>query len=315
MNNQARKNSKSNDKEHTARLSIARASFKQLFETPITSLLNIILIAIAISIPVVLKLGVDNFQQWAGYNDNGLEITLYLKPDIVDHAGVSLKEQITRWPGVSDAEYISRDQALEDLKQLGGLDQALSQLKQNPLPSSVRVVLPHSHDIQTLAQSIVAKSEQLPEVESVLFDMEWFGKAQAIINVGQQIYNVITGFLSFGVLLVIGNTVRLTIDNHKEEILVSKLVGATDRYVRRPFIYMGMWVGLIGAALGLSLCLAGWWLLNRNLDALSLAYASQISLAALDPLYAVGLVASCATLGFLGAWLMCNSQLSKISPE
>lgn len=313
MNSPAR--TTSDRKEHTARFAVARASFRQLFETPVATLLNIILIAIAVSIPVVLKLGVDNFRQWAGYNESGLEITLYLQAEISDSSANGLREQIIRWPGVSTADYISSEQALDDLKQLEGLEQALSQLKKNPLPSSIRIALPHSHDIQALAQTIVAKAEALTEVESVLFDLEWFSKAEAIINIGQQIYTVLTGFLSFGVLLVIGNTVRMTIDNRKEEILVSKLVGATDSYVRRPFIYMGMWVGLIGACFGLSLCLCGWWMLNGNLDALSLAYASSVSIVGLHPLYALGLMLSCALLGFLGAWLMCNSQLRKISPE
>lgn len=308
-------NNRQNSKQRTARLEMLVASFKQLLETPFSSLINIILIAIAISIPVVLKLSVDNFKQWAGYNNNGLEISAYLKPNTLDHAGLSLKEQISTWPGVESAEYISKQDALNELKSVGGLEQALAQLNENPLPSSIQIRLPHSQDIESLAKSIVERTQQLSLIESVRFDMSWFSKAAAIINTGQQIYNVITGFLSFGVLLVIGNAVRMTIDNHKDEILVSKLVGATDGYVRKPFIYMGMWIGALGATVGLALCFAGWWYLNQNLDALQLAYASDISLAALNPLYVIGVIISCALLGLLGAWLMCNSHLNRIEPE
>jgi len=298
-----------------ARLETMVTSFKQLLETPFSSVINIILIAIAISIPMVLKLSVDNFKQWAGYNNNGLEISAYLKSGTVDNAALSLTRRISDWPGVESADYISKQAALDELKAFDELEQALEQLDENPLPASIRIRLPHSHDIQELAESIVEKTRQQPEIQFVRFDTEWFNKAAAIINTGQQIYSFITGFLSFGVLLVIGNAVRMTIDNHKEEILVSKLVGATDGYVRKPFIFMGMWIGALGAAAGLSLCFAGCWYLNQNLDALQLAYASDISLVLLKPLYVVGVIICCALLGLLGAWLMCNSHLNRIAPE
>ena len=310
-----RQTPKRNQKKHSAHIATAATSFKQLLETPVSSLLNIVLIAIAISIPVVLKLSVDNFKQWAGYNNNGLEITLYLKDDIPEHAAISLKEQVSRWPGVESATYISKDAALDELKTISGLEQAIAQLNENPLPSSIVVRLPHSQDIQTLAQTIIDKATEQPTVASALFDMEWFSKAEAIINIGERIYSYATAFLSLGVLLVIGNTVRMTIDHHKEEILVSKLVGATDSYVRKPFIFMGMWVGSLGAIAGLAACSLGWWLLNRNLDALQAAYASNITLVALSPAYSLGLIVACALLGLMGAWLMCNKQLNKIAPE
>jgi len=290
-------------------------SFLQLCKRPLNLLLNIALIAIAISIPTLLDLSVSNLKKWAGYNDNNLEITLYLINSYDGTAGNRLAEQVRAWPGVEQVDFISSEQSLENLKSVDLFGQALEGLIDNPLPASIVIHLPQDSRVAELAEELIAKAEQTEGVDWVMFDMEWFDKAAAIIDIGNRLNAVLSAFLSLSVCLVIGNCVRMTIDSKREEILVSKLVGATNAYVRKPFLFMGMWVGVLGAGLGLLLCSLAWVSLGKQLGPLGLAYGSPISLIGLDVLTALAILASCALFGLIGAWLICNRQLNKITPQ
>ena len=263
----------------------------------------------------MLDLGVSNLERWAGYSDNGLEITAYLKQDISRASGQRVNAQISEWPGVAKSRYISKEDALQTLKDETSLQQALDALDNNPLPASIVITLPHDTSIRSLAQGLVEQARSLPEVDWVLFDLDWFNKAEALLRTGQTINQTLSAFLSIGVCLVIGNCVRQTIDHKRDEILVSKLVGATDSFVRRPFLMMGMWVGTIGAILGLALSTFAWSMLDGNLGDIGLAYGSDVTLAGVEPLKALGIATSCALFGLIGAWAICNRQLRQIDPE
>lgn len=293
----------------------ASDSLRQLLRSPLTLFFNVLLIAIAITLPIVLDLSVQNLKNWAGYNDNDLEITLYLKPSTTESQGISLSEKIKAWPGVDRAKYVSKEDALNQLRKVELFEGALKGLIENPLPANIVIILPHDSSIKALATDLVAQAKALPAVDWVLFDLDWFNKADALIGVGAKVNAALTAFLSFTVCLVIGNTVRMTINQKREEILVSKLVGATDAYVRRPFLLMGMWIGVLGAITGLLLCSVLWWLLGHQLGDLSLAYGGDIQLAGIAPIKALAITLSCAFFGFIGAWAICNRQLYEITPE
>lgn len=293
---------------------MAADSLKQLLKTPFNFLLNVILIAVAVSLPVLLGLGVENVKRWAGYGEDGLEITLYLKPQTSESEARSLTAKVRSWPGVDSVEYVSRERALAALQSLDLVGNALLAIDDNPLPASIIIALPHDSSIQSLAEELVRKAEQEEQVEWVLFDSDWFEKASAIINTGERVIVVLTAFLSLSVCLVIGNCVRLTINNKREEILVNKLVGATDAYVRKPFLLMGMWVGVVGSIIGLGFCLVGWWMLRNNMGDLNIAYGGSIELVGIQPAQALLTVLSCAIFGLFGAWLICNRHLKDITP-
>lgn len=301
-------------KAGSQRRSVTMESLRQLLKTPFNFVLNVILIAVAVSMPVLLDLSVDNVKRWAGYTDNGLEITLYLNPKTQESEARTLTAQIKSWPGVDTVSYITSEQALASLRALDLIGNALSSIEENPLPASIIIALPHDSTVQSLAEELVARAKREEEVDWVLFDLDWFKKASAIIDVGEKVIVVLTGFLSLSVCLVIGNCVRLTINNKREEILVNKLVGATDAYVRKPFLLMGMWVGVMGAIAGLTLCIAGWWMLRDNMGGLSAAYGGSIELVGVQPLRALLTIASCAIFGLIGAWLICNRHLKDITP-
>ena len=296
------------------RSSVAFESLQQLLKTPLNFLLNVILIAVAVSLPVLLDLSVENIKRWAGYGDNGLEITLYIKSGVSEADARALEARVRSWPGVDEVRYVSSEAAMASLKSQNLIGNALEGITSNPLPASIIIALPHDSSVQALAEELISRAEKETRVDWVLFDMDWFRKASAIINTGERVIVVLTALLSLSVCLVIGNCVRLTINNKREEILVNKLVGATDAYVRKPFLLMGMWVGIMGSVAGLSLCIAGWWALRNNMGEMNIAYGGNISLIGVQPLSALTVIFSCAIFGLLGAWLICNRHLKDITP-
>ncbi len=166
---------------------------------------------------------------------------LYLQLDASPTEGESLSEQIKAMPGVADAEYISKEKALDEFQQQSGLGEALKELPQNPLPGVV-LVTPNEVDKATL-EALRQRLAELPKVQQAQLDLVWVERLAAILKLGDRFVFGLTVLLVSALLLVIGNTIRLHIENRRTEIEVIKLVGGTDSYVRRPFLYMGALYG------------------------------------------------------------------------
>lgn len=217
-------------------------SLRRLGKQPIGSFFTCLVMAVALSLPMGLSLLLSNVERLGGSWQRAAQISLYLKLDASVSEGEALRTQIKGMPGVADAEYVSREQALDEFQQQSGLGEALRELPENPLPGVV-VVTPAEVDKPAL-EALRQRLAELPKVELAQLDLVWVERLAAILKLGDRFVFGLTVLLVSALLLVIGNTIRLHIENRRTEIEVIKLVGGTDAYVRRPFLYMGALYGL-----------------------------------------------------------------------
>lgn len=288
-------------------------SVGRLMKQPIGSFFTCLVMAVALSLPMGLALLLDNVERLGGSWQRAAQISLYMQLEVNAQQGQALREQIIQMPDVSEANWISREQALEEFQQLSGLGEALRELPDNPLPGVI-VVTPSEIDrdnLETLRQRLA----ELPGVEQAQLDLLWVERLTAILKLGDRFVFGLSLLLIATLLLVIGNTIRLHIENRRTEIEVVKLVGGTDGYVRRPFLYMGALYGL-GAGLIAWLLLAyglGW--LNEAVVGLAGLYGSDFSLAGVPADDAVSLVLGAVLLGYIGAWLAVARHLNELAPR
>ncbi|MBF0677067.1 permease-like cell division protein FtsX [Pseudomonas sp.] len=288
-------------------------SVGRLVKQPFGSFFTCLVMAVALSLPMGLALLLDNVERLGGSWQRAAQISLYLQLETDAEAGQALREEILEMPDVSDAEWISREQALAEFQQLSGLGEALRELPDNPLPGVV-VVTPNEVDKAKL-EALRQRLAELPGVEQAQLDLLWVERLAAILKLGDRFVFGLTLLLIATLLLVIGNTIRLHIENRRTEIEVVKLVGGTDGYVRRPFLYMGALYGL-GAGLMAWLLLAyglGW--LNEAVINLAGLYGSDFGLAGVPGEDGFSLVLGALLLGYIGAWLAVARHLSELAPR
>lgn len=294
---------------------VAKESLRRLLATPLSSMMTWLVIAIALTLPVGLFVFLQNAQQLSQEWDDAAQISVYLEQQLTEKQGRKIALHVESWDAVQEVRYISPDDALEDFKRSSGFGDALQYLNENPLPA-VLVVLPRtdSVDLQT-AQKLLEALQILPDVEQAQLDLQWVDRLFRIMALVQRMVLTLGLLLGVAVLLVTGNTVRLAIESRRAEIVVVKLVGATDAFVRRPFLYMGVWYGLGGGLLAwLMVNLVIFWL-SGSVTKLAVAYGGDFGLSGLGFLTTLLLWLSSALLGLLGAWLAVGRHLKKIEPK
>ena len=288
-------------------------SVGRLIKQPIGSFFTCLVMAVALSLPMGLALLLDNVERLGGSWQRAAQISLFMQLDVDAAQGQLLREQILAMPDVSEASWISREQALEEFQQLSGLGEALRELPENPLPGVI-LVTPNEVDRDNL-EALRQRLADLPGVEQAQLDLLWVERLTAILKLGDRFVFGLSLLLIATLLLVIGNTIRLHIENRRTEIEVVKLVGGTDGYVRRPFLYMGALYGL-GAGLIAWVLLAyglGW--LNEAVIGLAGLYGSDFGLAGVPADDGLSLVLGAVLLGYIGAWLAVARHLSELSPR
>lgn len=288
-------------------------SVGRLIKQPIGSFFTCLVMAVALSLPMGLALLLDNVERLGGSWQRAAQISLFMQLDVDAAQGQGLREQILAMPDVSEANWISREQALEEFQQLSGLGEALRELPENPLPGVI-LVTPSEIDRDNL-EALRQRLADLPGVEQAQLDLLWVERLTAILKLGDRFVFGLSLLLIATLLLVIGNTIRLHIENRRTEIEVVKLVGGTDGYVRRPFLYMGALYGL-GAGLIAWLLLAyglGW--LNEAVIGLAGLYGSDFGLAGVPVDDGLSLVVGAVLLGYIGAWLAVARHLSELAPR
>jgi len=294
---------------------VALDSLRRLFlRSPLGSLATWLVIGVAMALPGALYLALDNLDRLASRWDGAAQISLFLKLDVADEAGSQLAQKLEREQGVAKVQFISRQQALDEFRELSGFGDVLNQLERNPLPAVI-VVQPLEATLGGGAEKLLAKLKALPEVEQAVLDLQWVQRLTAIMALGQKLALALGLMLSIGVVLVVGNTIRLAIESRRDEIMVMKLVGATNRFVRRPFLYTGAWYGLGGglvAWLALTICLL--WLGNPVAQLAEL-YGSDFALGGVGLRVSLLLLAGGTLLGWLGAWFSVGRHLSAIEPR
>ena len=272
-------------------------------------------IGIALALPAGLHVLLQNVQKLSTGWEGTAQMSLFIKQDISEKRVQSLAKKLRGWDGVAEVRYISREQALEEFRKLSGFGGALDSLNENPLPA-VLVVRPTSEAAEPAQMELLlGKVRELKHVDLAQLDMEWVRRLSGIIELGKRGVLLLGSLLSLAILLVIGNTIRLTILSRRDEIVVTKLIGATNAFIRRPFLYTGFWYGLMGAVLAWILVGILLGLLSNPVNRLSFLYNSQFSLGGLDLETTAILLGSGIFLGLLGSWLAVGKHLQAIEPS
>lgn len=293
---------------------VAVQTLLKIIAKPAASLLTLLVVAIALTLPGTLWLTLDNLQQLSGRFSESGRMTLYLQANVQASEGRSLAQTLNAWPQITQADFISRQQALDEFKQYSGLESALDFLDENPLPAMIVVEPPLGISQEGLAR-LANELKDLSAVESLQIDMAWVEKLLTMLVLGERVVLVLGALLGLAIFLVVGNTIRLAIAARVDEIRVTKLVGATNAYVRRPFLYTGLWYGLLGGLLSWLLLALCWVLLSGPVDALANLYSTSFVFKPLSIEAALVLLLAAMLLGLIGAWWSVSRHIHEIEPQ
>lgn len=284
------------------------SSLGRFFQRPFATLLTVGVMAVAIALPLGLGLVLGNLQRLSGSLQQSREIGVFLRAELAAEQAERLATELRARRDVAAVELRTPAQGLAEFRQLSGLGDALALLGDNPLPTVLRVTPLDD------GAALAALLERRAEVELVQHDAVWRRRLDAWLGFGARLVAVLAGLLGLGVLLVVGNTIRLDIGARREEIAVLQQLGATDGFIRRPFIYLGAWYGLAAGAAALGLLALAGLLLQPSLGALAGSYGSRFVLQGPDPLGAGALLLAATAVGWLGAWLASGHHLRQTRP-
>ena len=293
-----------------------RASLVKMLHEPMQTVLTVMVIAIALALPASLFLTVDNVQQLGSNLESSAQITVFANKGAKPEAIEDLEKKLNGMTGVNSVEYISAQQALLEFKALSGFGSALRYLEDNPLPA-VFLVQPMMEGEVDLVQTqkIITDITALPVVDDVQIDMAWLQRLHSLIEMGHKIVIALGITLGIGVLLVIGNTIRLAIESRRNEIIVVKLVGGTNAYVRRPFLYTGLLLGLFGALIASIMLFSCLMWISSSVENLASLYQSQYRLQGLGITGFLSLMLIGGVFGLGGAWIAVSRHLRDIEPR
>ncbi len=296
-------------------LQVMLFSLGRLWRQPIASLMTITVIGIALVLPAGLFVLSENMSSLSNRWDSSSQITLFLQQDISPQQAQQLSDELIAWPTIEQVHYQSAEQSLEEFRQLSGLGDVLDSLPTNPLPAII-IIEPTDSSIEkeTITQ-LVSKLNELPKVEQAQLDMEWLQRFRSINKMVQRGISILAILLSLSVVLAIGNTIRLAILSRESEIKVMKLVGATDRFIRRPFLYTGFWYGFLGGLCSWITLVFTMGLLSGPINELAGHYGSNFSLHWFGGFMFMILPFAGASLGIIGAWLAVGRHLHMIEPS
>jgi cell division transport system permease protein len=294
---------------------VASESLRRMLSQPLASLLTWMVIGIALALPASLFIALENMQQLTVGWDGAARVSLFLRDTVTEDVGRRLGQRLAKRPDVASYTYISRQAALEEFSQLSGFGDLLAELPSNPLPAVVVLEPALGTSSAEAMGQLLAQIQQLPEVELAQMDLQWVERLYGLMALGKRVTLALALLLGLGVLLVAGNTIRLAIENRRDEILVVKLVGGTDAYVRRPFLYTGFWYGLGGSIVAwLLLTVAMLWL-DGPVGSLAGLYDSRFELQGLGFSGTLMLAIGGVALGLSGAWLAVTRHLGAIVPR
>lgn len=290
--------------QHARTLGMTLGKF---FRSPVASLLNIGVIGVALALPAGFYVGLVNLQSLSQGLAAAPQLSLFLALDANRADIAQIEGRLRQHAQVHKFKYVSREQALADMKAGTGLGDVMSGLAQNPLPDAF-VVDARDSTAQSL-ENLREEIRRWPKVAHVQLDAAWARRLEAVLKLGQLAVLMLTTLLAFALVAITFNTIRLQILTRREEIEVAKLIGATDAFIRRPFLYFGAIQGLAGGLAAWALIWAGIYLLNNGLADLSQLYGTTFQLHHLNPADSLGLLLFSAALGWFGARMSVGRHL------
>ena len=295
-------------------ISTCIAALGRLAQQPFANLMTVLVIAVTLALPAAMHLVIKNAQSISGNLENALDFSVYLTTSTSPAEAENLARIIGQRADVESVVFVSAGEALEEFKKHSGFGSALDHLEGNPLPHTL-VVRPSGANT---AQSMSLLNEELtnlPETDLVQVDTEWVQRFLAILDMLQRAIAMGGVLLGVAIIIIIGNTIRLDIQNRREEIEVTKLIGASNAFVRRPFLYTGLWYGLAGGLLALALVGYGLYALDEPITRLAGLYNSGFSALGLDLRESLAIVGVGVLLGLIGSWIAAARHMRRIEPR
>jgi cell division transport system permease protein len=290
-------------------------SVGRLTRAPVATLLTVMVVGLALALPLALRLLVDNTRAATGDFANAVDVTVYFKSNVSLERAEQLRRNAAKRSGVAAVTLVAADQALAEFREYSGFGAALEALESNPLPHVLNVRPKPDASAPAQLEQLKRYFAAWPEVEIVQIDTEWVQRFATILEVLRRLLLVAAAVLGLGVLAVIGNTIRLEILNRRAEIEVTKLVGGSNAFVRRPFLYTGVLYGLGGALLAWLLLAGALAFLAGPVDELARLYGSRFTLRSpgLDEI--TQLLGGGVLLGWIAAWGSTARHLARIQPR
>jgi cell division transport system permease protein len=284
-------------------------SLGQYIKNPINNILTTFVIGISLAFPAGFYVFLNNVQIISANWDKTIEINLFLDTTINEQQANDLANRILKRDDVAQTILIKKDEALTEYKKLSGFSDVLNVLNQNPFPNVI-LVKPVFKDIdENKTKKLIADLEIIPEIDNLQYDNTWIKRLIHIIKIVKLLTFILSALLAIAVLLVIGNTIRLSIYNYRHEIEITKLFGGTDSFIQRPFLYSGVWYGIFGSIIAWFLIAVSIQILSESIKNLSTLYASDFNLVGLGITNTLRLFGTGVLLGLFGSWISVKRHL------
>ena len=290
----------------------AFSSLGRLMRQPLASIVTVLAIAVALSLPFTLYIMLDNATRAMGGLDRNAQLTAFLGHELGEAQTKAVASVLRQWDAVKHVRVVDRAEALAEYEQMTGLGDVKDIFEgQNPLPNLIVITPRNGKPDRAALIALRDRVNAQTEVDSVQLDLIWVDRLAAIIEALRRIVQVLFAMLGLGILLIVGNTIRLGIESRREEIGVIRLFGATDAFIRRPFLYTGFWYGITAGGVACVLVAAATGLTEGPVERLVALYASDFDLVGLRPWSAIAAIAAGGLLGVAGAWIAVARELAK----
>ena len=286
------------------------ASLGRFARAPFNFMMTVSVIAITLSLPAGLLLSINNLQTLSGKIDLNNNMSIFLKQETTLSSAKKLTAVLQAKNNVKQALLIDNTAALDEFRQYSGFDLAIGILDNNPLPHVIQVT-PDIEDSVSL-QSLINELEQQANIQLVQMDMGWLERLNGFLHIAQRAAVLITILLGFAVLLIVSNTIRLELHSRRDEIDITRLVGATPSFIMRPFIYSGFWYGFCGGVFACLLVNISILLIDSPTTSLATLYNSSFSLQTMPFFHAILWVTFSVLLGICGSWVVVSRYLAKL---
>ncbi|MDX2503556.1 MAG: permease-like cell division protein FtsX [Gammaproteobacteria bacterium] len=287
-----------------------------LSRSPFSTLMTAAALGIALALPAGLYVILDHAKQLSDDFDSINQISLFMEKNISEKQVQDIQRKLEAYPEIAQVKHITREAALKEFQESSGFGAALKALKENPLPHLLIVYPSLTHSEPEQINDLLMELQQIKKVDLVQLDIQWLQRLYAIIHIGQRGILIIGGLLALAVLLIVGNTIRLAIENRRSEIVVMKLIGGTDSFIRRPFLYTGFWYGLFGSLIAVLLVNISLIIISDPLVHLSSLYENNLfSLGLMGINTSITLLLSGCLLGLMGARIAVGKHLKEIEPK
>jgi len=271
-------------------------------------------IGIALAFPTGFIVFLDNIKVVSSNLDNTIELNLFLKMDVNEIKAEALADKLSNHEDIKKIILIRRDEALSEYKKLSGFDNVLDSLDENPFPNLILIKPKFKNNENSQIADLVEELKIMPEIENIQYDNKWINRLTKIIEIIKLVVLILSALLVASVLLIIGNTIRLSIYNHRDEIEITKLFGGSDSFIQRPFLYSGFWYGIFGGLIAWFLVVISISILGDPVKKLSYLYDANFKLVGLGLTDTLTLLAVGIFLGILGSWIAVKRHLRSIEP-